>query len=384
MVRNPARAATSAARNTRKFLRALDARAEADKATASAPPARPTVRVLGANRDNLEDTEAQVLAALRGWNIPAVAVSGAKVPVTRTDPITREKVTSSADADILLILPHGAIAIEVKGLVRRLGGVLYCPLQGDWSLPGIPGDPVHSQQGGNPCQQAERVMYGFKNFAKTATNTKVFVDAVVMVVPWEGLPLTLDKGPIPMPPGQDVLIADPTAAELFAWYSRRARRRKDIIWTAERVATVLDALGYTSTNRDPDTRTSVAELAALGFPSTTAAAWPTPEAEYPVTMPADPAPDPRDTARPARPARPAPSPARAPKRPQRAAGRPRRGLARLAVAVLAWAGLFGGGAALLTHHHDLTPSVPTPTSTQAPTPTEPAGGPAACYPLQPC
>ncbi|MGW4125581.1 hypothetical protein [Nocardia sp. NPDC004711] len=380
MVRSPARAATSAARQTRKLLRAIDARAQAKATqaqTADTSPARPRVRILGANRADLPGTEAQILAALSGWDMPAVAVSGVYVPFSSRGQLT------SAETDILLILPCGAITIEGKGLVRRLGGMLSCPVQGDWSLPGIDGDPVHSQAGGNPIAQVGRVMFGFKKFAETHTGAKVFVDGVVMVVPWEGLPLTLDKGQVPMPTGRDVLVLDQAAASLHAWYTRRAARR-EAVWTAERVATVLAALGYTSTNRDPDTRISVAELAGLGFPSTTAAAWPTPEAEYPATMPADPAPDPRDTARPARPARPAPSPARAPKRPQRAAGRPRRGLARLAVAVLVWAGLFGGGAVLLTHHHDLTPSMPTPTSTQAPTPTGPAGGPAACYPLQPC
>lgn len=379
MARNPARAVTAAARNTRRLLRAFDARAAAQAAQAApepAPSARPSVRVLGAAREDVPGTEARVLAALSGWDIPAVAVSGVHVPIDRNGS------AASAETDVLLILPCGAITLEVKGLRARVGGQLSCPVQGDWSIPGIAGDPVHSQSGGNPLAQVGRVMFGFKRFAESTTGAKVFVDGVVMVVPWDGLPLTLAKGPVPMPTGRDVLIADPTAAALRTWYERRARRREPS-WTAERVAAVLDALGYTSTNRDPDTRISVAELAALGFPSTSASAWPDPAPEYPVPTPAA---GPRNGPLPAERVRRAPRPTYAPNRPQRPTRRPRRGLARLAVAVALWAGLFGGGGAvLLANHHELTPAVPTPTSTtQNPTPAPPTAGPAPCFPLQPC
>ncbi|MFE3229841.1 hypothetical protein [Nocardia sp. NPDC059228] len=232
-----------------------------------------TVRVVNAARDGIQDTERQVIAALQAWNVPGIAVSGAKVPVSGG---------GSAESDLLVILPHLAVAVEVKGLVKRLGGRLYCPVQGDWSLPGIVGDPVHTQAGGNPREQVERVMYGFKNFAEGITEAKrgLFVDALVLVVPWPGRPITLDKGQIPMPPGQDVMVFDAGLGQLRGWADRSAARR-DVAWSVARVSKVLEALGFGYANHNPDKRVTYAELTAAGFPITTSTPAPAPATPEP-------------------------------------------------------------------------------------------------------
>ncbi|MGW5230402.1 hypothetical protein ACWEP5_36410 [Nocardia niigatensis] len=242
-----------------------------------------TVRVVNAARDGIADTERQVIAALRAWDVPGIAVSGAKVPVSGG---------GSAEADLVVILPNLAVVWEVKGLVKRLGGRLFCPVQGDWSLPGIPGDPVHTQAGGNPREQLEKVMFGFKNFAKDVTEANLYVEGLVVVVPWPERPITLDKGRIPMPTGQDVTVF--SADQLRAWADRRAHR--DVAWTAARVSKVLEALGFGYANRNPDKRVTFAELTAAGFPiTTTAAADPEPAAPA-LAKPAAPEPEPADPA----------------------------------------------------------------------------------------
>lgn len=215
-----------------------------------------TVRVVNAARDGIADTERQVIAALRAWDVPGIAISGAKVPVSAG---------GSAEADLLVILPNLAVVLEVKGLVKRLGGRLYCPVQGDWSLPGIPGDPVHTQAEGNPLDQLAKVLFGFKNFAEAATEANLYVEGLVVVVSWPGRPIILDKGQIPMPTGQDVTVF--SADQLRTWADRRAHR--EVAWTAARVSKVLEALGFGHTNRDPDKRVTYAELTAAGFPITT-------------------------------------------------------------------------------------------------------------------
>ncbi|WP_282781901.1 nuclease-related domain-containing protein [Nocardia sp. CC201C] len=213
------------------------------------------MRVVNAARPH-PATEAQVLAALRAWDVPGIAISGALVPVTGT---------ASAEADVVVILPHLAVVCEVKGIRERVGGVLSCPVQGDWSMPGIVGDPVHAQAGGNPLEQLTRTMFGFKNFAESVTGASLFTNGLVLVVPWEGTTLTLDKGPIPMPTGRDVLVADRDGARLRAWCTRRVGRR-EVVWTADRVAAVLAGLGFTDTARTADQRVTHAELVAAGFP----------------------------------------------------------------------------------------------------------------------
>ncbi|WP_460726916.1 nuclease-related domain-containing protein [Nocardia heshunensis] len=144
------------------------------------------VRVVNAARSGIEPTELQVISALRRVDGAGIAVSGARVTVSGNP---------SAEVDLLVILPNLALVLEVKGIRERAGGTLYCPVQGDWSLPGVVGDPVHSQQSGNPREQVERVMYGFKNLADDVTGIRLFVDGLVLVVGWPGLPLNRRQGP---------------------------------------------------------------------------------------------------------------------------------------------------------------------------------------------
>ncbi|WP_157556887.1 NERD domain-containing protein [Nocardia acidivorans] len=217
------------------------------------------MRVVNSARSDIHETERQVIAAIQRWDTPGLAVSGAKVTVVGG---------RSAEIDLLILLPNLALTVEVKGLRERVGGILYCPVDGDWSMKGIAGDPVHSQARGNPRVQAERVMWGFKNLAKELTDTNIFVDALVLVIPWPGLPLTLDKGHIAMPTGQDVMLFDPALDNLTSWVDRRAHR--EVMWTAAQVGTVLAALGVTETSRNPDQRVTAAELtAAFPTPATT-------------------------------------------------------------------------------------------------------------------
>ncbi|MEU7631792.1 nuclease-related domain-containing protein [Nocardia sp. NPDC049220] len=208
--------------------------------------------VVRASRKSIPGTERQVIDWLRTDAIPGIAVSGCRIPSRHRG---RNR---SEEADLVVFTPQTVAVIEVKGIRKRVGGVLYSPVNGRWAMAGIVGDPVHVRASDtNPLDQASERMYDLKHVIEQVGDGQgAFVSALVTVMPIPGFPITLERGPIPMPTGCEILLgAGPR--ELHEWFGRAARRR-EAPWTVERVFAVLAALG-------DHREISIADLLAAGF-----------------------------------------------------------------------------------------------------------------------
>ncbi|MEV6276864.1 NERD domain-containing protein [Nocardia sp. NPDC051832] len=207
--------------------------------------------VINGNRPTMPYSEQRAVTWLQSWTgtyqIPGIAVSGCYIPDRRGRNI---------EADLVVITPEAAATIEVKGAVAEAtSGILTCKANGRWRLSGYSGDPVHVREGDvNPLGQASASAYNLKNLAE-ARGRRVFVSALVLVVPPAQSTMTLDKGVTPT--GCDVLLGS-GPKELRAWFHRAAWRREKA-WHAEDVHEVLQQL-------DLGDQISLAELHAEGFP----------------------------------------------------------------------------------------------------------------------
>ncbi|MFI8977260.1 nuclease-related domain-containing protein [Nocardia asteroides] len=197
----------------------------------------------------IEATEAKVLGWLRDLPGPGIAIAQCGVPQGRR----RSGRTSSRSArsnrgtgltkvrstavDVVVITPQTLAVIEVKGPRKRVGGVLTCPENDAWSLPGIEGHPFYLAHGHhNPLRQVTAEAMDLKHFASTAVGHQVFVNAILMIVPFDGLPITADPGPWPK---VDLVIGQ---AQLQARFERLARW-PETNWSVPAVMTVLSGLG---------------------------------------------------------------------------------------------------------------------------------------------
>ncbi|NKY87581.1 NERD domain-containing protein [Nocardia veterana] len=205
-------------------------------------------------------TEKVVAGWLRSCRVPGLAVASGHVP-------GRGRAAGGQEADFIVFTPNVCVCIEVKGTLSRTGGTLSCPVNGRWTMPGFPGDPVHVRKSDvNPLDQARSAMFSLKSMTEAVTGANRFVSALVVVVPLSGTVVTLDKpSKAMMPKGVDVLLGD-RPHELFSWFQRGRSRAS--VWTAERVAAMLDVLGVN------DPVASMSTLTAEGFPSTATASRP--------------------------------------------------------------------------------------------------------------
>ncbi|MEV6770102.1 hypothetical protein AB0N05_15905 [Nocardia sp. NPDC051030] len=194
------------------------------------------MRVVNTTRSDIESAERRVIEALRVWDVPGVAVCR---PVGSG---------GSGEASLLMILPQVAVVLDVIGM-KRAGDRLRCPVQGNWSVFGTDGDGgVYSQRVENPIARLRRAMNELKDTAESATGARLFVNGRVIVVPWEGYRITLDKGVDPMGDGLDVVLFDPDLSELRSWADTHAHN--DVVWTDQRVTAVRRALGLAENSRD--------------------------------------------------------------------------------------------------------------------------------------
>lgn len=212
-------------------------------------------------------SEKVVAGWLRSCRVPGIAVAGGYVP-------GRGEHAQGQEADFIVFTAHACVCIEVKQTFSARGGKLSCPVNGRWSMEGYDGDPVHVRRNDvNPLDQARSAMFAMKALTTRVSAADRFVSALVVVVPHSRTTVTLDKPPqAMMPTGVDVLLGD-QPRELFSWF-RRAQAHP-AIWTADRVHSVLTALGV----NDPDA--SPASLIAEGFPADAPAPAAAPAANEP-------------------------------------------------------------------------------------------------------
>ncbi|MEV6281060.1 nuclease-related domain-containing protein [Nocardia sp. NPDC051832] len=210
--------------------------------------------VINGDRTNIPGTERRVIGWLRNHDAPGLVISGCQIEDRRSQ--------RTYEADLVVLTPETCAVVEVKGMLTEDSGTMKCPANGRWSMPGVPGDPVHVRTGDtSPLDQVTGRMYDLKHLVEEAGGQGLFVAGLVLVLPARGAEVTLDKGP--MPTGRDVLVGP---AGMMGWL-RGTARRKESPWTAEVVLAVLQRLGVTAVTH--------AQLLAHGFPSHTPTAPPT-------------------------------------------------------------------------------------------------------------
>lgn len=192
-------------------------------------------------------TESRVFDWLKGWagefKIPGIAITNAYV--------------AGQEVDLIVVTPFTAVAIEIKGTAPGVpgDGVLICTSNSRWQVPGYIGDPVHVRANDTtPYDQAHAGALKLKRVI-SRVGSAVYVPGLVVVVPPRGSTMRLDKKSAP--DGCNVLLCE-NHNPLRAWF-HRAHRSGGIAWTAEHAYALVDAL-------ECGDRTTVAELAAEGFP----------------------------------------------------------------------------------------------------------------------
>ncbi|MFE7740905.1 nuclease-related domain-containing protein [Nocardia sp. NPDC057455] len=220
--------------------------------------------VSNAGRTGIPPTERMVVEWMQSWNdgykITGIAISGCYVP-------DRSNSGDGQEADLVVITPQTCLVIEVKGMLPRVSGVLSCSTNSRWRLSGTDEEPVHVRKGDkNPIGQVSDGFYNLKACAEKA-GIDEFIAGLVLVVPYDRYPVTLEWGG-PKPKGCEVRLAD--LSSLRAYFHRAGRRETS--WTAERVHTLLTALGYGE-------EVTLAQLVAEGF---------TPERSQPKSVASEP------------------------------------------------------------------------------------------------
>ncbi|MGW5220965.1 NERD domain-containing protein [Nocardia sp. NPDC004085] len=326
-------------------------------------------------RPTIEPSEARVAHWMSHWNgryaLRGVAISSYHLP---------GRDNASQQADFVLLTPQVSAVLEVKGTHHDLThGVITAEPNGRWRHSSDDRDPVHTRANDlNPIDQALSATYLFKALVEKHNPGQSFVSAVVVVVPPRRSKLRLQVGSLPT--GCEVVLGN---SGLRRWLHRTARR--DPIWTAEQVYSLLNAM-----NLGPEL--TIGDLIAEGFPpleatpvtstarratTTTTAAATTPTAAQ-LTTDRPPASHTRAASSPgansrgsgsrvARSRRAAPH---GPQQPRHAGAVPRprhrrQQIAALIVVAAVWAVIW----LLAAHYHHTPPSAPTtstPTEQQSP------------------
>lgn len=192
-------------------------------------------------------TESRVFDWLGVWvgefKIPGLAITNAYV--------------AGQEVDLIVLTPFTAVAIEIKGTAPGVpgDGVLICTSNSRWQVPGYVGDPVHVRANDTtPYDQARDGALKLKRMV-SRVGSAAYVPGLVVVVPPRGSTMRLDKKSAP--DGCTVLLCE-NHNPLRAWF-HRAHRSGGIAWTADQAYALVDALEFGD-------RTTVAELAAEGFP----------------------------------------------------------------------------------------------------------------------
>ncbi|MBF6341296.1 NERD domain-containing protein [Nocardia abscessus] len=201
-------------------------------------------------RSTIEPSEARVAHWMSRWNgryaIRGVAIASYHLP---------GRDTAGQQADFVLLTPQVSAVIEVKGTHRDLThGVITAEPNGRWHHSSDDRDPVHTRANDlNPIDQALSATYLFKALVEKHNPGQSFVSAVVVVVPPRRSQLRLQVRSLPT--GCEVVLGN---SGLRRWLHRTARR--DPIWTAEQVYSLLNAM-----NLGPEL--TIPDLLAEGFPS---------------------------------------------------------------------------------------------------------------------
>ncbi|MFC8531466.1 hypothetical protein [Nocardia sp. NPDC057227] len=196
-----------------------------------------------------------VIDWLQAGELPGIAVSGCRLSAPGG---FRRVLGTGLDADLVVFTPRACLVIDIEMPTEPMTGDMQCPAAEPWRMAGISGDPIEVRlRDTNPLDRLTETIEAV-GAVLGDEDSPVEVLGLLVVVPFAGVPITMNLDREGLPAGTDVLLAE----DPHQLYERLAavEQVRSVAWTAERVRGALDVLvGEQHALSDE-------QLVAMGFP----------------------------------------------------------------------------------------------------------------------
>ncbi|UGT63059.1 hypothetical protein [Nocardia asteroides] len=192
---------------------------------------------------------------LQAGEQPGIAVSGCRLPAPGG---LRKVLGTGLDADLVVFTPRACLVIDIEMPTAPMTGDMQCPAAEPWRMAGISGDPIEVRlRDTNPLDRLTETIEAV-GAVLGGEDSPVEVLGLLVVVPFAGVPITMNLDREGLPAGTDVLLAE----DPHQLYERLAavEQVRSVVWTAERVRGALDVLVGEQHGLTGE------QLVAMGFP----------------------------------------------------------------------------------------------------------------------
>ncbi|MFC3962780.1 hypothetical protein [Nocardia jiangsuensis] len=197
-----------------------------------------------------------VIDWLQAGELPGIAVSGCRLPAPGG---FRRVLGTALDADLVAFTPRACLVIDIEMPAEPMTGDMQCPAAEPWRMAGISGDPIEVRlRDTNPLDRLTETIEAV-GAVLGEEDSPVEVLGLLVVVPFAGVPITMNLDREGLPAGTDVLLAE----DPHQLYERLAAvdQVRAVAWTAERVRGALDVLVGEQHGLSGE------QLVGLGFPA---------------------------------------------------------------------------------------------------------------------
>ncbi|MFC8042576.1 hypothetical protein [Nocardia sp. NPDC057353] len=192
---------------------------------------------------------------LQAGELPGLTVAGCRLPSPGG---IRKVLRTGLDADLVVFTPRTCLVIDVEMPTEPMTGDMQCPAAEPWRMAGIAGDPIEVRlRDTNPLDRLTETTEAV-GAALGEQDSALEVLGLLVVVPFAGVPITLNVDREGLPAGTDVLLAE----HPHQLNERLAAvdRVRPVAWTVGRVREALDVLVGEQHGLTDE------QLGALGFP----------------------------------------------------------------------------------------------------------------------
>ncbi|MEV0358703.1 hypothetical protein AB0H71_21870 [Nocardia sp. NPDC050697] len=192
---------------------------------------------------------------LQAGESAGIAVSGCRLPAPGG---LRKVLRTGLDADLVVFTPRSCVVIDIEMPAEPMTGEMQCPAAEPWRMAGIAGDPIAVRlRDTNPLDRLTETVEAVR-VALGEGDSAAEVLGLLVVVPFAGVPLTLNVDREGLPAGTDVLLAE----DPHQLYERLAAvdQVRAVCWTSEGVRGALDVLVGEQHGLTDE------QLVAVGFP----------------------------------------------------------------------------------------------------------------------
>ncbi|WP_157103960.1 hypothetical protein [Nocardia harenae] len=193
---------------------------------------------------------------LQAGELPGIAVSGCRLPALGG---LRKVLRTGLDTDLLVFTPRSCVVIDIEMPAEPMTGEMQCPAEEPWRMAGVAGDPIAVRlRDTNPLDRLTETVEAVKAVLDTG-DSAAEVLGLLVVVPFAGVPITMNVDREGLPAGTDVLLAE----DPHQLYERLAAvdQVRAVSWTAEGVGGALDVLVGEQHGLTDE------QLVAVGFPA---------------------------------------------------------------------------------------------------------------------